>query len=346
VSEPEVQIDTLRFAFDTSLAARSMSPKGARANVVNLGTESEAWSFSVDLPSGGQVMWGDSARAVVELNVSKAAQGHNVVALPVAATLDVARAAFDEAGQVLERVAPFEDSYVNRVDLVRDFEGVTRPVQTMQALRAVPMVGKATARLFSDASRGGAMTLTKGNGARSSTLYDKAGEVQNGAPRRPGRDATNDDWQRFRAECAQHGRLLDLAAGRLRFEARVRKEPLRRAGIATVTDLRDVERLGGLRRSMFGWAGFDREVSALSRVTEKVLLDGELSDRERVTALGYFLLVAQGVQVDSLMSRNTQRKYRRIAEELGMCLDGDGVDQGTFVAQLDYDGGREVIRAA
>lgn len=347
--EPEVRIDTVRFAYDTRESTGR--PHGARAQVYDLGTDREAWAFSADLPEGGQVMWGNGPRAVVELNVSKAKQGHNVEALDLADTLEVAREAFDWAQLWIPAAVPFEDAFVNRLDLVRDFEGVTRPVQTLSALRSVPMRGRATARLFNDAHKGGAITLTKGNGARSSTLYDKGAEVLKFEPKKPSKNADADEREAYREACARHRALVALAEGRLRFEARVRKEPLRRAGVTTMQDVTpfadNVVRLGWLRRQMFGWAGFDREVSALARVTEAVLSDPELSNRERATCLGYFLLASQGHEVGRLFSSNTQRKYERVASTLGLVLDGTApTEAGTFVARLDYDQGVEVVHAA
>ena len=318
VTEPPVEVDTVRLVYQ---AAGPGDRTGASAQVVQLDEPGEGWRYSAPLRVGGFVSWGVAGMAAVELSVPKASAGHNVYGLRLAEAVDVAREAFAEAVERVPAVDGFEACRVNRIDLVRDFEGVTRQMETLRAFSTVKPSGRAVSRLFQDASRGGAPTLTVGNGARHGTLYDKQAEC------------------RGQGETAQ---VISLAEGRLRFEARLRKYQLRRAGVGQVLDLEE-HKLGSMRRRVFEWVGYDREVTGMAKILSHVFNHDGLSRRERLSAIGFFVATAHGQPADDIVSKNTATKYRRIADELGLILDPGGADLGIALLRLDYDRGREVI---
>ena len=319
VVEPRAEIDTIRLVYT---AAGPGDLRGANAQVVKLDEPGEGWIYSAPLDVGGFVSWGVAGKAAVELSVPKAQDGHNVYGLELPAALAVARVAFEQAAERVPAVDGFESCMVNRVDLVRDFDGVTRQMETLRSFSTLKPKGRATSRLYQDASRGGAPTLTVGNGARHGTLYDKQAEC------------------RGKGESAK---VISMAEGRLRFEARIRKYQLRKSGIGQVVDLEE-RKLQAMRRQVFEWVGYDREVTGMSKVLASVMSNGELSQREKLSAIGYFVATAHGVPTGDVVSKNTATKYRRVAEELGLILDPNSADElGTCLLRLDYDRGREVV---
>lgn len=365
MSEPEARIDTLRLSFDVQ---EQPDTAGATAVVRSLGVANEeAWTFTagLDLPTGGRasLSWGVSQRVQLEFSVPKAASGDsNVKALALGPALEVAREVYDWASVRAKPAGSFDEARINRLDLVRDFEDVAHVEATLRSLAPVKQKGRAATRLFRDSSREGALTLVKGNNARGGTLYDKAGEVRASKPARLGSVSDRAEAEAHVAAYAKWEQRMRDAEGRLRFEARMRRDPLRAAGVGDVRSLLErgasacgrslVEagevKLQRLRRSVWDWCQFGREVSGMGVLVETVLAHEELSASERMMALGYLVAEAHGQAIVDDLSRNTRAKYRRIAEELGLVLDSGEValPEDTLRLVLDYEAGRVRLAGA
>ncbi len=344
MSEPAAVIDTIRLSYDL---ASMPELEGVSGVVRGLGTTGEAWTYSavVEGPEDRQarLFWGSSNRAQLECSLPKWAGASNVVGLERGPALEVAREVWEWASVRARPSVPFEGVFVNRVDLVRDFENVTQIEAALRSFAPARQKGRAVTRLFRDASREGALSLSKGNGARLGTLYDKHGEVAASRPRPPkGKD--NADLRAYRKAMATWAKAENDSRGRMRFEARLRKEPLRAGGLHVVRDFSESmdgeSKLQQLRRGVFSWCGYDRKVEGMSLLVETVLAHQELSPHDRMCALGFLVAEAHGQGVDGLLSRHTVAKYRRIAEELGMILGPEmELPAGAVTLALDYEAG-------
>lgn len=138
--------------------------------------------------------------------------------------------------------------------------------------------------------------------------------------------------------------------GRTRFEARLRSDVLtgqwakRNGGcIRQVMDLKE-RTVEGLRRGMFERVGFDREVQAPGRLAE-VVNGADLTPAERRNLWAFLTLGPQGGDVG--FARGSERKYRRLADSLGVVMMALGERRGANVrVKLDYERGTEACEVA
>lgn len=288
------------------------------------GTPDEVMSVSHDLPGGGFVSLGKAGRAWVEASMPKRAdplERSNVEALPVAAMLEVAYEAYREAWSVCTPTRDgevFELSNVVRVDPVRDFDGAHHGPELLDGLAGVPRDARWKVRRWQDAERNRAESIRVGPKAWGSTLYDKNAETFGAAPE-----------------------------GRLRYEGRFHREQLESAfaekegvtmrNVADVTD----EKVARLTRASFERVGFDREVVGRASVASAVFGCPWLSAQEMAQAWAF--LTAPGYA--SSMSKPTRLKYRQVAARLGVTM-AEAVEEAAPVfVRLDFESGREVLRA-
>ena len=303
-------IDTVRIGYRThAQPARDSLPEGTQAHVDDVGTPGEGWRYHVKLSSGAVLQWGGGGRAVMEWSVPKMLHGHNVEAVGLLDALGCAREVYREAAGVLAPTEAFEACRVYRVDVVRDFSDVPAPLPLLRALQHFPSKGRCVARLYADPARNGAATLTKGNGARGGTLYDKWAEVA-------------------RTELPKN--VLSLAEGRLRYEARIRKRPLEKAHAGTVADL-SRDRLETVRREVWEWCGYGTAVAMMDDVEAKIWA-APVSKSARKDLLAFWRAVTTGHDPREVVSRPTIYRCRDwlIAEG---ALPGDwrtDTDLGTF----------------
>lgn len=255
----------------------------------------------------------------------------------------------------------FDGAKIIRCDLVRDFVDVTELPAFLDALATVRQRGGHKVARYADAEAGRAETLRVGpKGAWSCTLYDKYAESgARAADRR--RNSQESLWiagdthlptpvdERVpRAEG-----LCD--PGRMRFEARCRPDLStqkymieRGAGVPLhmkqlFADLHETEiALKRTTKVMFERVGFDREVSGIAQVSAKInaIPAEDMTPRTKRELVGYLASAAMGI--DLQWSRNTESRYRRMAEELGIVV-APGELGESFIARLDYDAGTEEI---
>jgi hypothetical protein len=211
---------------------------------------------------------------------------------------------------------------VKRLDLVRDFDGVRSVPSILNGLANVAVKGRTTQRRFADGDRNRAQTLTVGpKAAWRSTLYDKHAETQGLAPE-----------------------------GRVRFEARMRSEVLtgqwaRECGgvVRHVVDLHE-SKLEQLRRGMFERVGFDREVQPMGNRLAEMVGEAGLKPQEQAMLWTYLTALPHGLALG--LSRPSERKYRRLAEDLGLVMTGFATAGPRVSVRLDYFTGTEVCQIA
>jgi hypothetical protein len=275
------------------------------------------------LGGGGFLGLGVAGKAWLECSLPKRIGDHNVTALDVPLALETLRDAYDEAGRYCtpRDHTPFEGAKLVRLDGVRDFNGVRHVPQLLDGLAMIQRDDKRwKVRRYQDAERAMAETVRVGPRAWGGTLYDK------------------------HAESPEHA-----AAGRVRFEARLHNEQLtsvfaRKNGghIGVIADISQ-HKLDRLTHAMFRRCAFDREVSAMATVAESVRNYDGVSERERAALWAYLTMPGFGATI----APNTERKYRRIAKDLGMCVVGDlEVVAELYTMRLDYGAATEVITRA
>jgi hypothetical protein len=297
--------------------------KGSTAQVFGFGTAGESWRYRQALPGGGFLALGMGGKAWVEASLPKRTGDENIEALPVGQALEVMRAACEEAGAFCNpdrgrKGHRFEEAKVIRLDPVRDFDGVLHVGSLMDGLAGIPRGPREKVRRWSDSERNQAESLRVGPKAWGSLLYDKHRETDGKAPE-----------------------------GRVRFEARLHADQLTGAWArdlgAIMRCVGDVteEKVRAIRLGAFERVGFEREVAAMTMVSDAVFSCEDVSARERALLWAY--LTAPGFA--ATLHRDTERKYRRIAKGLGV-TPGEALEEAhKFTARLDFDAGTEVLRA-
>jgi hypothetical protein len=313
-----------------SVPVADYDPTGCTVSIRKAGTAEETRTFRRKLDRGGFAAWGIGDVVWLEASLPKRKGDDNIEAVSTSEAWELLADMHEEASSFIEYDQArdgqrFETSKVVRLDLVRDFDGVQSPGFILDGLAQVPVTGRSKRRRFADGERNRAQTLTVGPmKAWAATLYDKHEETL--------------------------GKAHVAPEGRVRFETRLRSDVLtsvwaRDNGgqVRQVMDLEDVK-LEQLRRGMFERVGFDREVQAMGRLAEVVLAAEDLTAAERRGLWAYLTLAPYGGDLG--YSRMTERKYRRLAEDLGVVMIDPRTEGPNVTVQLDYDQGREVTRVA
>lgn len=327
--------------------------EGATVQVTGYGTPAESVRYRRALKLGGFMAWGVNGTCWVEASLPKRGGGDNVEGVTAEEAVDLVREMIGEACNYVDMGVPLGDgpterrhdhvmtgvrhgsnrfarrhwhhAQVKRLDVVRDFDGVTHIGSLLDGLATIKTPGRGTVRRFADAQRGQAQTLRVGPKSWGANLYDKHAETPRMA-----------------------------APGRLRFEARMRDVQLRgkrlqllKANVHNVEQLTQ-EKVERMTESTFHHFGFDREVAGAAQVGQAIAnatdeLGDPLSARVRRDLVGYLAARAMGVDLD--FSPNTERKYRQLAERLGLVLSPDSLGE-SFTARLDYETGAQVLAAA
>lgn len=102
------------------------------------------------------------------------------------------------------------------------------------------------------------------------------------------------------------------------------------------------EKVQRMTRSTFRLCAFDREVVGKASMSEKVFGCEWLSAREQA-ALWAFLTAPT---FSGRFHRDTVRKYRRLAESLGVTMAAAEEEMPDVRVSLDFDSGTEVVRVA
>ena len=306
-----IGIDTLRVAFP--IERYRTTP--AIENVDHQrGTVWSKWH----LEAGGSFGVGNG-RAWVEASLPGRMVGNNTAALPFSDLY----AAIDDLLTEVATIVDFDPAVVAprrlrvpRVDIVRDFDGIETPALLIAGLGQSRQPGRSQVLRQSDHGRAESLTVTMKT-SWTATAYDKHRESRGLAP-----------------------------AGRVRFEARLKTRRLqgvwatRHGGpVQVVADMTE-EKMEKMARSTFDAVGFGATVMSREEVARRVATSG-LSGQEQVALVGH--LVYQAAGLGSPLSEGSERKYEKIARELGVRLHPDALQAGM---RLDWDTGRAVLDVA
>lgn len=319
--------DGRRYGFDTIGVSYPCRPvddfTGMRLSVSGAGTPEQQVRGTFPLDSGGFAAVGVGGRCWIEVSAPKALYGTNVEPASARAVIAALSECYAEASLRVPPVEHFTDSLdlrLTRVDVTREFDVPTSAqAALLDNLGSFARGRRWTVRRFADADRGKAQTLRIGTRSSwSATLYDKG---------------------------AEQGLPLE----QLRFEARLRRAFLRSEGARAAFDAAtsDVwEHLGDLTddaarelaRNRFQAVRYGDTVTGVNRLRQ-LLEDSGLSVGEQRSLVAY--LVCDAIGLDHGMSDNTERKYRRLATQLGIVA---VFDLGELVTQrLDFDLGTLVL---
>ncbi len=262
------------------------------------------------VPATGQT-W-----AKVEFNPSRVLDPDGAGLAPVEDVMGLLEHVLDKVGASRLIVLPpeVETAKVKRLDVARDFSGIKHPDFYVRSLAPIKRPWAKRNLVHFDPQKRGAQTLMVGSGVGIVRLYNKHDEKPDKVPE-----------------------------GVLRWELEARADWAKRyGGVETVKDL-SVEKISRLALDRWRWSQMSVEVSATNRVVEQVSESG-LSPAKQRALLGWMLQRSCG-QV-SPVSKETGAEFNRLSRQLGVTLEAAGGDAPGFIGRLDWDSGREVVRAA
>jgi len=220
---------------------------------------------------------------------------------------------------VREHMTPVTDVdawKVRRVDVARDFEGISEPGNKVRALAPLPRPWARRNLVHSDPARHGAQTLMVGSGAGVVRLYDKHAETAGRAPE-----------------------------GVLRWEAECRHEWADKyGGLRALADISE-QSVSKLAEDRWAWSGIGIEIDPVSRIYELVRSTG-LSKRQQNGFLMFLWAQAAGDLAYS--GKAALAKYRRYQRQFGIVMEPGTLDSTGrgVVSRLDWQSATEVFRAA
>lgn len=201
---------------------------------------------------------------------------------------------------------------VRRLDVARDFAGVSRPEALIRGLGPVHRPWARKNLVHFDPSKKHAQTLMVGSSSGVVRLYDKNAETGG------------------------------KAAGVVRWELEARSDWCsKHGGIDTLSDA-GAEQIDKLGRNRWEWSAMGNEVSGMVEIVEKVMRSG-LSYAKQQRLLGILLVMAAGGE--ARMSKESAAGYRKTIRDLGIALEPGfaETDEPTFSVRLDLETGTEVL---
>jgi hypothetical protein len=312
------------------------------------GAGQETYTFTRRLPGGGFVSTGIGNMAWIEASLPKRQNPEdpdNSIAVAVDTGIEIIAGMLDEARQWVDvpREHQFSESRLIRLDLVRDFHGVTAQTDLLDGLAVIDQPGRAKVRRFADPSANRAETLRVGPRAWGCTLYDKHVETRGRAPEGQVRfEARLHRPQLSSVFARNHGGHFTTVADLQRSEGM----SVIRHGVLIKVDGNDGGRsLARAQRAWFSRVGFDRPVRFGKSLRDRIE-DTGLSPRQAGNLWAY--LTWPGF-AESL-SINTHNKYRNLATDFGLVPSwesGEALDtsEGQTI-RLDYETGTFVSEAA
>lgn len=270
----------------------------------------------LELPGGGTAMLKPSQAVWAEASLPKRAFGQNVDLVNLPDALEIAREMYREVASVWD-VDPdrhgdrFDEIDVVRLDTARDFDDVHDFGALVDGLERVPRQRQMTVRRIQSRGARGAPSLIVGTKDWNGQIYDKSAESRGEAPE-----------------------------GRVRFEARVRRDTLRDADwlvreagqLRTIRDIEE-ERVQRIRRTVFERVGFDRAVVSPEQIEDAIFVRSNLSTGAKA-GLWAFMTAPTYRNVIGVEAR---RRYLKHAGALGavpgrLVLSGDR----SVCRRLDY----------
>lgn len=206
---------------------------------------------------------------------------------------------------------------VKRVDVARDFRGITAPSMYIEGLGPIKRPYARRSFTYNDPQRANAQTLFVGSKAGGVRLYDQhAAYAEKGAPE-----------------------------GSLRWEGEVRGGWLDRAGLRHLGDV-DAVSMDRLARDRWEWSGMGQTVSGpvhAVQVVERAVQEGRVSAAVAERALGRMMLESFGVRRE--LDRVTAWRHQGVMRELGLMHDSLWSNDLSAQAsgRLDFESGTEEL---
>lgn len=251
----------------------------------------------------------------VECNPSRLRDPAGCSLLPLQELPLAAGAMWVAASRVMTPAVDIQNARVKRLDVARDFRGVSLPSVYVRGLAGIRRPYAKRLSVHADPARNSAETLTVGSGAGMVRLYD------------------------------QHEAYASKGAepGSVRWELEARSGWLERVGVERLGDL-SVGAVESLARYRWEWSGMGSEVTGVAGVIDAVDRDvalGRMGDREANAFLGR--LLRQSLGTAGPVSRATEFRDAAHARRLGVRPSSDLLDREVrVVGRLDYDSGREI----
>lgn len=328
-----VGVDRLSLSFPI---APNPDADGFDTHTLRRSADARTWSGStqikladgVSVYLGGMEVTEGAWWGKIEWNPSRVQDPAGYSLADVPAAIASAKAVWGIACTLMDPRCDLEEARVKRIDLARDFEGVTQPAYLLAGLANVKRPHARRQGVWHAQDRGGASTLHAGSNAGMVRLYDQHEAY---ADKGAGKGA-------MRVE-AQYG------SGWL--EGSTPKTGKARPELKVLAQLAS-DRCREMFRERYDWSKMGVAVTGSSVVTAKaaeLVEEGRYTHREATYCLGEMMWRASGI-VDG-MSKATAAKYNRFVADLGVTLpaDGDQLDPGVTV-RLDLEAGTEVLELA
>lgn len=271
-----------------------------------------------------------NARVKIESSLPTMLFGHNRESLALA---DLEEGMAELLGAVQGRLPDLPQMHeckFTRLDLARDFHGVSNCAATLGAIQLHPVPYARPDRLYLD-TQGGIATLMRGSPNEYVVRgYDKSAELAHRARSAPRGSDRRTYLSELAASCREQ----------LRFEAQLKSRWLRRKELRTMGDLRAVD-LVALTRHLFEATHFGAETgggddvgSAFSRYQDAGASDADLRNLSTY-------LFARTHDMDPALSRHPLSRARAAARRYG--LEGARNRGHEPSRRLDFDSGTEVV---
>jgi hypothetical protein len=209
------------------------------------------------------------------------------------------------------RSDPREHS-VKRVDVAKDFAGVEDPGPMIRALGGLHRPWSRRNLTHTDPLRNGAQTLMVGSGAGVVRLYDKNAETKG-----------------------------EVAEGTLRWEAECRSDWAHKYGGVRLFGGLNAGTVAALAADRWEWSQMGAEVAGSTGRLVKLVHESDLTMAERRSFLGF--LIEQSAGVQTVTSKATLAKYRRVQRDLGIVSPADFASMVEVVRRLDWETAKEVV---
>lgn len=250
--------------------------------------------------------------AKLELNPSRVGDPDGWQVAPVEAVAPAVRQALVAVGELVSPPGELAAARVRRVDGTRDFGGVERPSDFLQAQATLRRPWARLNLVHSDPGRSGAQTLMVGS--RSGGVvraYDKHAEKP----------------------CAPDGTV--------RFEVEARGPWAQNyGGIRAFGDLTG-DNVLALVKDRWNWAQLGAEVSAMQTAMDSILRLDSLTNTQKRGLVGFLVMQASGA--GEMCSDRQAKTYRKWQRELGIVLEDFDVGASRHSQRLDWDTGLAVV---
>ena len=315
---PEIGVDRLSISYplmdwddlgrwDSVRTARGGDEWSAQVQVGEWNTP----SLMVGIKTVAGRPWGK-----VECNPSRFIDPDGCSTLPPQKLAEAFTVMWSAAWQVTTPMCELRDARLKRVDIARDFRGVTAPSLYVEGLGPIKRPYARRSFTYNDPQKANAQTLFVGSNAGGVRLYD------------------------------QHAAYADKGApeGSLRFEIEARPGWLEKIGARTVAGL-DAISCARLAADRWEWSRMGTMVTGpvnAVQVLQREVLAGTVKQTVADRLLGEMVRRSFGY---GQQARTSEWRHRKLADQLGLTVDALWSDELSRQAsgRLDFDAGTEEL---